>query len=291
MKLFLAIVLAVSSAVCYAVSAALQHREAARLSVGGLGLMKALLHRRPWWAAVAVTVAGGVLHVSALGAGQLVLVQPIGVLALVFALPVGARLEGTRVTPRAWTGALCVVVGLPAALSAIPGHGAVGHAASSFSAAATVIVLLTGATTLAAVRTGRSHPRAAAVLYAIAAALCFGMTSGAAKTVLLGLGSPAIIAVGLAAAALGIVLTQHAYRDGGLGAPLAVLTLADPLTAATVGVIVLGEPLATAPLRVAVGLAGVVVTSTGVVLLTPPTAGRTGGSSTSMPTPDTDRGN
>jgi hypothetical protein len=109
----------------------------------------------------------------------------------------------------------------------------------------------------------------AAVLYAVAAALCFGLTSGTAKTILLGFGTPAILMAGLAALGSGIVFAQHAYRDGGLGAPLAVLTLADPLTAATVGVVVLGEALAASPLRLAVGAAGVAITCIGVVLLTP----------------------
>jgi hypothetical protein len=173
------------------------------------------------------------------------------------------------VTRRAWTGALCVVVGLPCTLSAISRHPAVARAASSYPTAAAVIGLIAGAAALAAILTGRSRPRVATVLYAVAAALCYGLTSGTAKTILLGFGTPAILMAGLAAIGLGIVFAQHAYRDGGLGAPLAVLTLADPLTAATVGVVVLGEPLVASPLRLAVGAAGVAITCIGVVLLTP----------------------
>jgi hypothetical protein len=143
------------------------------------------------------------------------------------------------------------------------------RAASSYPYAAGAVGLIAGTATLAAILTARSRPRPAAVLYAVAAALCFGLTSATAKMVLLGFRDPAIIAVGLVAVGLGVVLAQHAYRDGGLGAPLAVLTLADPLTAATVGVLVLGEPLAMSPPRLAVGAAGVLVTCLGVILLTP----------------------
>jgi drug/metabolite transporter (DMT)-like permease len=265
----LAIVLALASAACYAISAALQHREASQQQAGGVRLMAALVRRKLWWGAVTATLAGGILHLSALNAGPLVLVQPLGVMALVFALPVGARLAGTPVTRRAWTGALCVVVGLPCTLSAISRHPAVARAASSYPTAAAVIGLIAGAAALAAILTGRSRPPVTTVLYAVAAALCFGLTSGTAKTILLGFGTPAILMAGLAAIGLGIVLAQHAYRDGGLGAPFAVLTLADPLTAATVGVVVLGEPLVASPLRLAVGAAGVAITCIGVVLLTP----------------------
>jgi hypothetical protein len=65
----------------------------------------------------------------------------------------------------------------------------------------------------------------------------------------------------------GVVLAQHAYRANGLGASLAVLTLADPLCAAGIGILVLGEPIRTSPLHLALGLSGIAVTTFGVALL------------------------
>ena len=98
----LAVGLALASAVCYAVSAALQHHEAARQSGNGLHLVRALLRRPAWCAAVLASLLGALLHVGALGAGPLVLVQPLGVTALVFALPIGARLGRVRVSAWSW---------------------------------------------------------------------------------------------------------------------------------------------------------------------------------------------
>src|SRR3954447_11998425 len=122
----LAVVLAVASAACYAVCAAIQHREASRQVGAGAALLTGLLRRRMWWTAQACTLVGALGHLAALGARPLVLVQPaggpvvwvqrVGVLALVLALPVGARFGGVRVTGMAWAGAGCVVVGLPAVL-------------------------------------------------------------------------------------------------------------------------------------------------------------------------------
>src|SRR5690348_12959390 len=128
----LAVGLALASAVCYAVSAALQHHEAARQSGNGLHLVRALLRRPAWCAAVLASLLGALLHVGALGAGPLVLVQPLGVTALVFALPIGAWLQHVRVSRRSWVGAACVAVGLPGVLSVVPHRAGVGRAASAY---------------------------------------------------------------------------------------------------------------------------------------------------------------
>ena len=98
-------------------------------------------------------------------------------------------------------------------------------------------------------------------------------TSATAKTIILGHLEPQRFAIGVVVVCLGTVLAQHAYRDGGLGAPLAVLTLLDPFTAGSLGMLVLGEPFGTTPIRLALGVAGGLVTCVGVGLLsTRPTA-------------------
>jgi len=264
----LAVVLALASAACYALSAVLQHHEASRQPETGVAsLMIALMRRRGWWAAQTATVLGALLHLAALGAGPLVLVQPIGVTALALALPVGARIGRTPVTRRAWIGALCVVLGLPAVLTAMPHRPGAGRVFAAFPTVACAVAVVVAAATVAALRLRVPHPRWAAILLAGGAALCFGTTSAAVKALWLQMGSPTIVAIGLVAAPLGVVLAQHAYQDGGLGAPLAVQTLADPVTAVAIGVLALGEQVALTPVRMALGLLGLAVTVAGVVLL------------------------
>lgn len=265
----LAVGLALTSAVAYAVSAALQHHEASRASGSGLGLVRALLRRPRWCAAVGASLLGALLHLGALGAGPLVLVQPLGVTALVFALPLGAWMNKTRVTRRSWVGAACVVVGLPAVLAMIPHHrhaprpGVLPYPVAGFVVAGLVV-----AATVAAVLLGaRGRLRPSSVLYAVAAAECFGLASATVRALWLGRAGPVVIVCGLAAMASGYVLAQHAYRSGGLGAPLATINLVDPLTASAIGVAVLGEPLVADPLRLALGVVGIAVVSVGVVLL------------------------
>jgi hypothetical protein len=67
-------------------------------------------------------------------------------------------------------------------------------------------------------------------------------------------------------AAGGLLLSQVAYR-GGLGAPLAVVTLANPVAAALIGLTLLGERLQGGAAGVLLALAGAGVAAWGVVLL------------------------
>jgi drug/metabolite transporter (DMT)-like permease len=263
---FGAITLALASAVCYAVSAVIQHREASRPAAGGRALLAELVRRRRWWGAVAASIAGALLHVAALGAGPLVLVQPLGVSTLVFALVIGARSTGADVSGRAALGAACVVVGLPMLLLVIPRHAHVAFALIRYRWAAAAVFAVAVAA-VAAGRLYRLRPPVAAACYAVGAATCFGLASGTVRAVWLRHGTPAMVLTGLTAAGIGIALAQYAYRDGGLGAPLATLTLVDPLSATALGVLVLGESLNLSPTRILLATIGGSATVLGVVLL------------------------
>lgn len=265
----LAVALALASAVCYALSAVLQEREASRQQAGGLVLVARLARRRGWWAAIGATGVGALLHLGAVGAGPLVVVQPIGVSTLVIALLIGSWLGRRRVAPRSWAGAACVITGLPAVLAAVP-HDAGEHssdAAAYWPVAAVLAAVVALAVAVALGLGARRRPHIAGIAYAASAAVCFGFTSATAKTIWLGHVEVQRIAVGLVVVGVGTVLAQHAYRDGGLGAPLAVLTLLDPFTAGAVGMLVLGEPFGTTPVTLAIGVAGGIATAVGVALL------------------------
>jgi hypothetical protein len=79
-----------------------------------------------------------------------------------------------------------------------------------------------------------------------------------------------VIGVALLVAAFatgGLLLSQTAYR-GGLGAPLAVVTLANPVAAAAIGLSLLGERLQGGPAGVLLALTGAGLAAWGVLLLT-----------------------
>src|SRR3954469_9300369 len=117
-----AVGLAVASTGCYATSAVLQEREAARPGPEGAARLLRLLRMPRWWLAVLATLPAAGLHVAALGLGPLSLIQPLGVLSLVFALPLGARLAGRMVSRGEWVASGWVALGLAGVGTVIPGR-------------------------------------------------------------------------------------------------------------------------------------------------------------------------
>ncbi len=108
-----------------------------------------------------------------------------------------------------------------------------------------VVGTVVAALVLAATRCGR--PWLASLLLAIGGGVAFGLTSALIRVAIAGFGTAPVgllvlFGAGVAVfAVVGLLLAQTAYRDGGLGGPLATLTLTDPLAASLIGIILLGE--------------------------------------------------
>ncbi|MET9951859.1 DMT family transporter [Streptomyces sp. NPDC006339] len=239
--LLLSVLLSLVSAVAYAAAAIVQERVAASAT----GLQYAPLRRPAWWGAVLLNGLGAALHVAALAYGPLSLVQPLGALTIVFALPMAALLVGRRTGRTAWRGAVMATVGLAGLLSLTAGDAPralsddAGHvlAAATFGAVALLFVL--------------AHVVRRAVLrsmaLAAAAGVSFGMASVFTKTVAEEWTADAPLAestgvlVLSAFAVAGLLLSQAAYRDAGLAAPLATVTVVNPVIAAVVGLTLFGE--------------------------------------------------
>jgi hypothetical protein len=247
----LAAALAVLAAALFAVAAALQQRAAATApddGAGGLGLVSALARQPLWWAGSAADVAGYAAQAAALGLGSLLLVQPLLVTSLLFALPLGARWSGRtlRRADRTWAVLLAaalvvfVVTGEPTAGidRAPPGEW--------WRAAVVLGVVLGGCLLGAAIRRGTTRAVllavATGVLYGLAGALTKGVVSVLDDGVLALLGAWETYALALALAA-GTLLQQAAFRAGALGASLPAVTVGEPVVAVVVGVAVLHEHL------------------------------------------------
>lgn len=239
--LVLSVLLALVSAVAYAAAAIVQERVAAAADAPRY----APLRRPAWWGAVLLNGVGAALHVAALAYGPLSLVQPLGALTIVFALPMAALFVGRRVGRTAWRGALMATVGLAGLLSLTGGPGT--HplsdsdrhllAAVTFGAVALLFVL--------AHLVGRSALRS--VILATAAGGAFGIASVFTKTVAEEWTPEAPLAewtsllVLSALAITGLLLSQASYRGAGLAAPLATVTVVNPVIAAAVGLTLFGE--------------------------------------------------
>ncbi|MFJ5137003.1 DMT family transporter [Streptomyces sp. NPDC088707] len=274
-----AVLLSLVSAAGYALAAVAQSRlAAASPAQDGRGALRALLARGQWWSAVGLNAAGALAHVAALHYGPLTLVQPLGALTLVAALPLGAYAARRRVTRTEWRGALWTLAGL-VGLVAVTGPTEPGEALSLREslvvAAATALLIVALASgrhpTKGHAPRGLGHATASGIASGVASALTQTLT--AAFALELPGGKPAwwqtaLLAVLISGFATGgLLLSQAAYR-GGLAAPLAVVNLSNPAAAAIIGVALLGETFRAGAWGWLVAAGASLVAARGVVLLT-----------------------
>lgn len=260
-----AVVLSLFSAVAYAAAAVAQERLAARSA--GSGTLR-LLAEGAWWWSVTLNASAALLHVAALKYGTLTLVQPLGALTLVAAVPLGARVAGRHVSAVEWRGTALTLTGLAALL--VTASGAAPDEVLSLPQALAVAgttAAVIGALARGA-RPGLRHATAAGFASGVASALTQTVTVAATDRSDSPLSAQvAVVALLVAAfAAGGLLLSQTAYQ-GGLGAPLAVVTLANPLAAAAIGLSLLGERLQGGAAGLLLALAGASVAAWGVVTL------------------------
>ena len=267
--LTLSVVLSLVSAVAYAGGAIVQEQVA----VTSPDQTYAPLRRPTWWAAVALNGLGGLLHVVALAYGPLSLVQPLGALTIVFALPMAALFVGRRAGATAWRGAIMATVGLAGLLSLV----GTADAQSLSDAQRVLLGVVTGGAVVALMVAGRAahrHPAGRSVLLAVASGIAFGMSSVFTKTVAVDWTNqvtfsdlPSLAVIGVFATA-GMLLSQASYRGGGLAAPLATLTVVNPVMAAAVGITMFGETFRYGSTGTLLALGCGVVAAGGLILLT-----------------------
>ncbi|GAA4008063.1 DMT family transporter [Streptomyces plumbiresistens] len=267
--LALSVLLSFVSAVAYAGGAIVQEQVA----VSSPGQQYAPLRRPIWWAAVALNGLGGLLHVVALAYGPLSLVQPLGALTIVFALPMAALFVGRRAGATAWRGAIMATVGLAGLLSLV---GA-SDAQSLDTTQRVGVAVVTAGAVIALMIAGRAahrHPAVRSILLAVASGIAFGMSSVFTKTVAVdwtgGVSTadvPSLAVIGVLATA-GMLLSQASYRGAGLAAPLATLTVVNPVAAAAVGITMFGETFRYGTTGTALALSCGVVAAGGLILLT-----------------------
>src|SRR5882762_8354963 len=188
-------------------------RQRATMSVpsedGVSAVMVTTLLRSPvWWAGTGAAVLGYVFQALALIKGSLILVQPILVSALLFALPLSARLAGRRVTRGEWLWAGVLTIGLA------------------------VFVLL-----------ARPGPKDSLASLPVAAVVTkINMHIAGERGVLALLATPAPYAL----VVLGVIATllqQSAFHAGALQTSVPTMLVLEPVVAVLLGALVLGEEL------------------------------------------------
>jgi uncharacterized membrane protein len=263
---FLAVVLSVISAICYATAAVVQERTAAATEN-----LRGALVRSSWWWSVVLNSAGALLHVGALRYGPLTLVQPLGALTLVAAVPLGSLAAHHQTTATQWRGMILTLVGLTALLAVT----ASGDAPDQTLSVTGVIVVGLAAAAVIAVLIHFTSGRATlgGLAFAAASGIASGTGSTLAQTLAVGPalseGAGLVVVLTAAFAGGGLLLSQKAYSSG-LGGPLALLTLINPVTASLIGVALLGEHFQYGLTGTLLALGGAAVAARGVVLLSRP---------------------
>jgi drug/metabolite transporter (DMT)-like permease len=265
----LGISLAAASAVLFAVGAVAQ-QEAADTSPGGKLNLRRLLTRPAWLAGQVATVAAVVLQVVALGLAAVSVVQPLLAGGLIVALAIRSVRDRRFPSLSDLLGAALSAGGLAVFLVAarpadvskdtIPGTVAV------LVAALLAIALIAGTIWL---KQGAPGALAAGIAAGIAMGIAAVLISAALTTfghsgVAAALRSPALWAALLVALAAEYAC-QQAYSKGALAWSLPALTVADPLAAVPVALILLGERLE--PGHAAVWAPAAIGAAVGVVLL------------------------
>ncbi len=236
------------------------------------GLLLRLLRRPVWLLGIVVDALGYVAQAAALGIGRLVIVQPLLVTTVVFALPLGRRLTAQRVGRREWLGALAVTVGLAVfLLVSNPTGGKDDAPFGDWLVAGGICFGVAAALVVAGLRR-RAGVKAA--LFGTAAGVLFGLTAALTKATVdrFDDGFVAVVAdwhlYALAVVSVvGLYLSQVSLQTGALAPAIATTMAFDPIASLLLGMLLLDEQLHESSTGVAGALAALAVTLVGLVAL------------------------
>jgi hypothetical protein len=267
--------LAALAACCYALAAVLQH-DGVHLELdqtGGRLRLLRLLRRPRWLGGLAAAAAGGAIHVVALSLAPLVVIQPVGVLAI------GLTVLGTAATGRVplTRRALLAVLASTVGVGAFVAFAATGSDGAGVPPGAVgTVCAVTGGTVAALVLLGsRCRGALRCPVFAAAAGIAYGSVSVLARALAAGVRADGPVALANPAALAGIVLgvlagvwtAQRAYASGRPDTVIACQTVLDPLVGVLLGGWLYGEAAGWS-LPVLLGELGcAAVATTGVLLL------------------------
>lgn len=207
--------------------------------------------RQPlWWAGILAAVAGYVFQAVALANGSLLLVQPLLVSSLLFALPMSARLCHQRITRAEWSWAIMLTVALAAFV--LVGHPIEGHNRPPIPSWSLALALTAPLAIVCLVAARRTSGRTRAMLLAVTVAVLLGMIAVLTKIcthrytvggwhALMTVPAPYLLVI----LAVAVTMVQSsAFHAGALQASLPIMLVGEPVVAVLLGVVVLGEHLA-----------------------------------------------
>jgi hypothetical protein len=251
-----------------------KHHAPSRPKPGSLSLRQIadLLRRPRWLTGTSFLVLAILFQLSALALAPLIVVQPIGAIALIMTSLLNARIYGVRLNPRTF---------LAIALTTIGVGGFVAVAASSAVAVEMsngkllqVVGILFVLLLMFGLLFWRSKGKVGALQYIFGAGVLYGFVASLAKVVIQRIFQQdydlltllALISL-VGATVLGGWFVQNAYASGPPDLVIAGLTVIDPAVAVMIGIAILGEAEAASLGEVVgYGVAGIIAIS-GVLAL------------------------
>ncbi|MCJ1694744.1 DMT family transporter [Rathayibacter caricis] len=278
---FIGIPIALVGAVFLSLGAQFQHRGVAKVErfsgrSGSSGLnggqLFALLSRPSWVVGTLMLGLAVVFQLTSLGFSPLIVVQPLGAVALVITAVMNARVSRVRLN-KASIRAIVLCVGGVGTFVLVAAFNAVDKSIRT-PQLITILVILGVVLVVFVVAFRVFRRKARAIFYILGAGVVYGFVATLAKVVLnrikFGEFDPltvvCIVAL-LAASALGGYFVQNAYSSGPPDLVVAGLTVIDPLVAVAIGIIVLGEAQYAAPWAIPLFVIAGVVAIWGVLLL------------------------
>jgi len=275
----MAATLAVIAAICFALAAALQQRgqftlaQAGKAIQGVAGLVR-LVAVPMWLFGTVVLLVGYATQAAALDRGKLVVVQPLMVTTIVWALPMGYWLSSQNVVRRQVLGAGVVVVGLAMfVLVGDPDAGATSASTRELVISAAVV----SAVVLLLMLWGRANGSASsrAGVLGLCAGLWFGLAAAFAKPVLddlhVGIAEAAqdwrtwaLLAFGFG----GFLIQQLSLATGQLAPAMAAVSVANPAISVILGILLYEERLTRPEWHVVVAVAALLAALGGALLIT-----------------------
>jgi hypothetical protein len=213
----------------------------------GLRVLTRAVSSRLWLAGAAISVAAFGLHALALHEGNLTLVQPLLITIVLFALPASRAVGGATITGAQLGWAVVLALALAAFFAAGDPAAQTNNGVDAWPAV--IASVLAVAATAICIRLARRRiGGTAAALLGAGAGIAFAGAAALLKTgtnllahglVALVSGWPlyALVVVG----AVGIVLSQLAYRAGPVSASLPAMNCINPLASVLIGVAVFDE--------------------------------------------------
>jgi drug/metabolite transporter (DMT)-like permease len=271
--------LALLSAVFFALSAALQQRGQFSLGRGDAtvhgvtGLLR-LLAVPVWLLGTLILFLGYATQGAALDRGKLIVVQPLLVTTIVWALPLGHWLTNQQVVPRQVLGAGVVVVGLAMFVLVGDPNAGVDTAANRDLFIAALAIAAISAALLVWLRTQTSRALKAAVL-GVCAGLFYGLSASFAKPVI----NDLHVSIAHAAADwrtwallgfgfIAFVIQQLSLATGQLAPAMAAVSVANPAVSVILGILLFEERLSRPGWHVVVAIAALLAALGGAVLIT-----------------------